>query len=198
MASAAVFVAILLLIHACDGQNCGSSGITCVGLPARCATKGAAASCEILAEVSVVGDSVHVDLSAAAKGSKLNLDLKDRWIAVGFSESGRMPKTPVVHCFEDAGKAQAKLTFNSDVGWQNFGWKNIDQSQLGVLKTSVNETGLSCSVSLKRSIAINAFTFDLAKTKHKLLIATGPMRDGAITFHRTISPETSFPDSYLF
>jgi hypothetical protein len=41
-----------------------------------------------------------------------------------------MDEAPVVHCFEQNGKAVAKLTYNSDLGDYNEGWTGIDVSSV--------------------------------------------------------------------
>ncbi|OQV16403.1 hypothetical protein BV898_09394 [Hypsibius exemplaris] len=187
-----------------DGQNvaktggevCGTGGMVCIGLPFGCAGK-SELSCDVLAKVGVTGPTVHIDLSAwAQRGQKLALE--NRWIAVGFSENGQMGKSPVVHCFVDAGKAQSKLTFNSNMEYRNIGWKDIDQTQLSAMRLTSEADTLSCSVNLNRTLTIKGLNFDLAGTKHSLIIATGPFVAGVIKYHSTLSPETTFPDSFIF
>ncbi|OQV16402.1 hypothetical protein BV898_09393 [Hypsibius exemplaris] len=57
---------------------------------------------------------------------------------------------------------------------------------------------LTCSVHLKRKVVVKNLSFDLAGTKHCLIMATGSLVGGVIKTHAEINPETSFPDSYLF
>jgi len=191
----AVILAVLVSTLVSGQSTCGQGGITCIGLPTGCAAK-SEASCEVLAKVSVTGDSVHVDLTSTAAGT-LKLNLANRWIGVGFSEDGQMGKSPVVHCFSDGTQAQSKLTYNSDLGYFNQGWTGIDQTQLTTKTSSANAVTLACSVNIKRKLTIKEFTFDLVGTKHSLIVATGPLVAGAIKMH-DIAPETSFPDAYSF
>ncbi|OWA53237.1 hypothetical protein BV898_17672 [Hypsibius exemplaris] len=108
-------------------EACGTGGMTCIGIPAGCAGKNES-SCDVLAKVGVMGPFVHIDLSIwPQRGQKLAL--AGRWIAVGFSESGQMENSPVVHCFEEGGKAQPKLTYNNNAN-DNEGWKDIDSNRL--------------------------------------------------------------------
>jgi len=157
-------------------------------------------TCEVLGKVTLTGDVLSVDLTGKNGGKVLALNLADRWIGLGFSEDGGMAKTPVVHCFTEAGKAVSKLTFNSEVGFANEGFANISQNQLTPLKSAIDGTSLSCSVNLQRKISIKAFTFDLAATKHSLLVATGPLKQGTtppIQMHDK-DPDTSHPEYFLF
>ncbi|GAV02256.1 hypothetical protein RvY_12847 [Ramazzottius varieornatus] len=164
-------------------QGCEVAGVKCHGLPGSCAN-GTDTPCEVMAKVSSLSDkTVHVQLEARANQTNLRLKMDSRWIAVGFSNSGMMPDTAVVHCFRDEnGTAIAKLTYNIPDGHFNIGWKTVDQSPLEVLSVEPSYDGIKCAVNLSKKFKIQNSDFDLSSAHH-LLAATGPLVDGAINRH---------------
>ncbi|OWA53232.1 hypothetical protein BV898_17667 [Hypsibius exemplaris] len=193
-----VVSALVVMVRASPAAarlTCGTAGTICYGLPSGCLAHGPT-SCDVLAKVQPApGSMIHVELTATPTGS-MKLHLVDRWIAVGFSENGRMENSPVVHCFEEHGKAVAKLTHNGDE-YQNEGWSHIDQSQLSAKQLLADGHTLSCNVDVKTSLHLNKDSADLSATKHALIVATGPMHNGAIAVHDQ-SPAASFPSTYAF
>ncbi|GAV02562.1 hypothetical protein RvY_13107 [Ramazzottius varieornatus] len=189
-----ISVVVLLVLSAAGAYAaagpaaCSAIGALCVGLPSGCVDTNA---CDVLAVVSPTPTGVHVNLTGKALGA-LKLSLANRWIAVGFSESGGMLNAPVVHCLEQGGKAIAELTFNHPTEHFNTGPAKIDQSQIKVGKTSVDGAMLSCEADINKKITIDDKVFDLGTTKHSLIIATGPHKDGTIMAH-DVDPGTSAP-----
>lgn len=163
-------------------KGCYQKGVVCHGLPGGCVGS-EEKPCEVLAKISTQADLVHVELSANANQSNLRLNFTNRWIAVGFSNSGKMPDSAVVHCFRDQnGTATAKLTNNIPTLHMNIGWATVKQDPLEVISAVGDESMLACVVNLHKNFTINGSLFDLTK-QHNLIAATGPLVDGAIKRH---------------
>ncbi|XP_055347180.1 DOMON domain-containing protein FRRS1L-like [Paramacrobiotus metropolitanus] len=162
-------------------QTCQNSGSVCHSLQAQCWQ---AASCEFLASIATANDAVTVDLLAAANGNQLQLNLTgNRWIGVGFSMSGGMANSAVVHCFHDANDTvQAKLTYNIPNAHFNIGWQNVDQAPLNVQSASYVNNELHCVVKLQKKFTIQSQAFDLNQPV-TLIAATGPLRNNTIAMH---------------
>ncbi|OWA54186.1 hypothetical protein BV898_18600 [Hypsibius exemplaris] len=168
-------------------KGCDEAGTVCHGLPRECA-RSASRPCEVLAKVTTLGDLVHVELNALAGQSNLHLDLKNRWIALGFSnfQSDIMPDSAVVHCLNYGnGTVTAKLTYNIPIRHLNIGWANVDQAPLEVISAVADDDSLGCVVNLRKNFSIDKSEFDLTQ-KHNLIAASGPFIDEKIKNHDRI------------
>ncbi|OQV16401.1 hypothetical protein BV898_09392 [Hypsibius exemplaris] len=101
--------------------------MTCIDTGRLCGKN--ESSCDVLAKSACGPVRAHRPIHLAAAWAETGLGRC--WIAVGFSESGEMRNSPVVHCFEEGGKAQPKLTYNNNnYVKDNKGWKDIDSNRL--------------------------------------------------------------------
>ncbi|XP_055350450.1 uncharacterized protein LOC129597050 [Paramacrobiotus metropolitanus] len=198
-----VVAALLIASFSCASaqQACGSNGVACIGLPHACINGADTSKCDVVAKVSPSSaspNSVRIELSGVPNGpQKLGSPaITSRWVAVGFSENGMMPKSSVVHCFEQKGQAVSKLTWNIPDGNLNIGFDGVDQSPLSVVKTSLDGSGIQCTVDLKKQFTNSGTPVDLSK-KYFLIAATGPLLSDSLSVH-DFAPESSAPTSFSF
>ncbi|XP_055329248.1 uncharacterized protein LOC129581950 [Paramacrobiotus metropolitanus] len=171
-----------------EAHECGQPDVVCHGLKKGCVASDFH-TCEVLATIaSHDNDTLWIDLSAFASKENLQLNFTNRWIGVGFSLSGQMPNSAVVHCFNDEHNVvQAKLTFNVPNRHFNTGWKDIDQTPLQVDSAKLENGHLQCIVRLKKHFTLknpqkDDSVYDLVQDHH-LILATGPLKDGSISRH---------------
>ncbi|OQV16008.1 hypothetical protein BV898_09929 [Hypsibius exemplaris] len=164
-------------------KGCEQNGTICHGLPGGC-VKSANSPCEVMAKVTTVGELIHVELNALANQSSLHLNLTSRWIGVGFSKSGKMPDSAVVHCLHYGnGNTTAKLTVNiPGPAHLNLGWASVNQKPLELISATADDSHFGCVVNLHKNFTIHASLFDLT-LQHNLIAATGPFIDGKINKH---------------
>ncbi|KAL1481283.1 hypothetical protein MTO96_015719 [Rhipicephalus appendiculatus] len=144
-----------------EDQGCGETK-GCFGFPDGCIGEG---DCKMLVTFVAEEDGYHFELSGPA-------DEEQFWIAAGISETSKMELTSVVECLHLGGdKTLLRESWNSEGTTNKVMAKTTEGITLG--SHGVADGELKCTWVRKAVTTVNGVTFDLAKMKYFVLLATG-------------------------
>ncbi|KAL3194675.1 hypothetical protein MRX96_046002 [Rhipicephalus microplus] len=144
-----------------EDQGCGVSK-GCFGFPDGCIENG---DCKVQVTYVAEEDGYHFELTGPAQEAQI-------WIAVGISETSKMELTSVVECLLlDGDKTLLRESWNSEGTTNKVMAKTTEGITLG--SHGVVDGVLKCTWVRKPVTTVNGVTFDLAKKKYFVLLATG-------------------------
>lgn len=142
-------------------HGCGETK-GCFGYPDGCIEDG---DCKMLVSYVAEEDGYYFELSGPAEEYQF-------WIAAGISETSKMELTSVVECLRVGGdKTLIRESWNAAGTTNNVMAKTTEGITLG--SHGVTDGELKCTWVRKAVTTVNGVTFDLAKMKYFVLLATG-------------------------
>lgn len=118
----------------------------------------------------------------------------NRWVAIGFSPTGKMPKTSVIMCLDDNGKLRVEEGVN-----RGYSFGPLSNKTQGLTNISASVVGGTMKCSFSRQINVSGSVesiYSLTK-KYFLLLGNGPILGGTPSQHEQIPAKSQSRVDFL-